>query len=102
MRRLFRQLFLSSLSAAAAFVMMPAQADEDSERENLARLEHEIALLGEEVRAAKAHAPTLARVRFQYDDLARDLDLIRLGITEHLNAPRQPRPIEPLKGDYRR
>lgn len=102
MRRLLRPLFLGLLSAAAALVMMPAHADEDSERENLARLEHEIALLGEEVRAAKAHAPTLARVRFQYDDLARDLDMIRLGIAEHLNAPRQPRPIEPLKGDYRR
>lgn len=95
-------LLPTALASAALFSFGPAFADEDAERENLARLEHEIAILADEVRAAKADAPTLARVRFQYDDLARDLELIRLGITDHLNAPRQPRPVEPLKGDYRR
>lgn len=102
MPRRLRSMLSAALAVAAVLGAAPANADEDTERENLARLAHEIALLTDEVRAAKADAPTLARVRFQYDDLARDLDLIRLGIMEHLDAPRQPRPIEPLKGDYRR
>jgi RAQPRD family integrative conjugative element protein len=90
---------VAALVAAAAF---PVAADVDRERENLARLEHELALLASEVRAAKGDAPSIARIHFQYDELARDLDLIRSGIADHLDAPRHPRPIEPLKGDYRR
>jgi RAQPRD family integrative conjugative element protein len=92
-------VIVAALVAAAA---LPVAADADRERENLARLEHELALLTSEVRAAKADAPSIARIHFQYDDLARDLDLIRAGIADHLDAPRHPRPIEPLKGDYRR
>jgi RAQPRD family integrative conjugative element protein len=41
-------------------------------------------------------------VRFHYEWLRQDLDRVRLGIAEHLAAPRnQPREIEPLRGDYR-
>ncbi|WP_407280376.1 RAQPRD family integrative conjugative element protein [Aromatoleum evansii] len=92
----------STIAALVAAAALPVAADADRERENLARLEHELALLASEVRAAKADAPSITRIHFQYDNLARDLDLIRAGIADHLDAPRHPRPIEPLKGDYRR
>ncbi|MCK9987473.1 MAG: hypothetical protein AzoDbin1_03945 [Azoarcus sp.] len=91
-----------TIAALVAATTLPVAADTDRERENLARLEHELALLTSEVRAAKADAPSIARIHFQYDELARDLDHIRAGIADHLDAPRHPRPIEPLKGDYRR
>ncbi|MCK0508625.1 MULTISPECIES: RAQPRD family integrative conjugative element protein [Aromatoleum] len=97
----FRLLpFALAIAAFAPFSV--AYADDDRERENLARLEHELALLTREVRAARGDAPTRARIHFQYEDLARDLEMIRAGIADHLSAPRQPRPVEPLKGDYRR
>lgn len=97
-----RRPLLIALAMLSLSVPFTVRADADRERENLARLEHELALLTQEVRAAKADAPALARIHFQYEDLARDLELIRAGIAEHLNAPRQPRPVEPLQGDYRR
>ena len=44
---------------------------------------------------------TNARLRFRFDWLARDLSLVRRGIEDHLDAPRQPRPVPALRGDYR-
>ena len=42
-------------------------------------------------------------MRFRYDWLRQDLQRLRLGIQEHINAPRaQPRSFPPLRGDYRR
>jgi RAQPRD family integrative conjugative element protein len=40
-------------------------------------------------------------VRFRYEWLKRDLQMMRQGIEQHLDAPRQPRPVPPLRGDYR-
>ncbi len=79
-----------------------ARADADAERETLAMLSHEIALLKARVEQAGKQADTTARVRFRYDYLASDLELVKRGIEDHLDAPRQPRPIPPLKGDFRR
>ena len=45
---------------------------------------------------------TMARVQFRYDWLDQDLELMRRAVADHLDAPRQPRPVPPLKGDYRR
>jgi len=79
-----------------------AQADGDAEREVLARLSHEITALAPLIDEAEAQADQDARIRFHYDWLRQDLDRVRLGIAEHLSAPRnQPREIEPLRGDYR-
>ena len=79
-----------------------ARADADAEREVLARLSHEIAALAPLIDEAEAQTDQDARVRFHYDWLRQDLDRVRLGIAEHLSAPRnQPREIEPLRGDYR-
>ncbi len=74
----------------------------DFERESLARIAHELVALKAQVDDAARAAPTMARVQFRYDWLTTDLDLIERAIREHLDAPRQPRAIVPLKGDYRR
>ena len=74
----------------------------DFERESLARIAHELVALKTQVEDAARAAPTMARVQFRYDWLTTDLDLIERAIREHLDAPRQPRAIVPLKGDYRR
>ena len=76
-------------------------ADEDVERENLARIANEIAHVKALVAAAASGQPTGQRVKFRYDWLQRDLQLIEEGITQHADAPRQPRPVPPLRGDYR-
>jgi len=74
----------------------------DTEREQLANLSQELTYLRHQVAEASTKAPGAARVQFRYDWLDRDLELIQRGIQEHLDAPRQPRPIAPLKGAYRR
>ena len=94
---------LASLLAIAALAgSASARADEDQERENLARLEHDIRLLQAQVRSAAAQGNSMARVQFRYDWLDQDLELMRRAVADHLDAPRQPRPVPPLKGDYRR
>lgn len=87
-------LALSACSAALAI-------EEDVERENLARIADEIAHVRALVAAAAAKAPTGQRVRFRYDWLQRDLQLIEQGIQQHADAPRQPRPVPAMRGDYR-
>jgi RAQPRD family integrative conjugative element protein len=74
----------------------------DVERESLARIAHELAALKAQVRDAARGAPTMVRVQFRYDWLESDLALMERGIQDHLDAPRQPRAVVPLKGDYRR
>ena len=78
------------------------RADADSEREALARIAHELQRLQAEVQQAAKTADSTARVKFRYDWLAKDLELVQRGVTDHLDAPRQPRPVPPLAGDYRR
>ncbi len=87
----------------ALFAAFPphARADEDSEREQLARISYELQRLRQSVVDAQRNAPDAGRVRFRYDWLERDLTLVQRGIDEHLDAPRQPRPAPPLRGDYR-
>ena len=82
---------------------LPARADEDQEREKLARIAAEIRVV-EDMTAEAARAAQTSpsgRVRFRYDWLQGDLRQMRAGIEQHLNAPQQPRPVPPLRGDYR-
>lgn len=79
-----------------------AHADADSEREALARIAQELQRLQAQVAQAAHGADTSARVKFRYDWLQKDLELVQRGVTDHLDAPRQPRPVPPLAGDYRR
>lgn len=76
-------------------------ADDELERENLAQLANELERLKAQVAQAERTAPTGQRVKFRYDWLQRDLDLLQQGIRTHADAARQPRPVVPLRGDYR-
>jgi RAQPRD family integrative conjugative element protein len=79
-----------------------AVADPDAEREALARLIHEIEALAPRIATAESQASPDARIRFRYDWLRQDLERIRAGIQEHIDAPRnEPRKVSPLRGDYR-
>lgn len=98
-RHSFRTTLAIGLCALLAAPV--ARADEDSEREQLARLAAELQLLQVRVAEASKLAPSAARVKFRYDWLQRDLDLMRRGVEDHLDAPRQPRIVPPLRGDYR-
>ena len=78
-------------------------ADADAEREALARIIHELELLQPLLAEAKAAADPDARIHFRYDWLRQDLERVRRGIREHIDAPRaEPRSVAPLRGDYRR
>lgn len=87
------------LIAAAPLV---AHADADSERESLTKISQELQQLRVMVAEAEKNADQTARVKFRYDWLEKDIDLVKAGVDDHLDAPRQPRPVEPLRGDYRR
>ena len=80
-----------------------AHADADAERESLARVIHELEALQPLLLEAEVAADPDARIQFRYDWLREDLERIRQGIQEHIDAPRsEPRLIAPLRGDYRR
>lgn len=84
------------------FLGNTALADPDAEREALARLTHEIEALEPVIATAESQATPDARIRFRYDWLRQDLERIRAGIQEHIDAPRnEPRKVPPLRGDYR-
>ena len=80
-----------------------AFADANGEREVLARISHELEATEPLIAEAESHANPDARIRFQYDWLRQDLEQVRRGIQEHIDAPRaEPRTFPPLRGDYRR
>jgi len=88
---------------AASLILNPAFADADAEREALARVAHELEALEPLIRTAQSQANPDARIRFRYDWLRHDLARVRLGVQEHIDAPRaEPRSFAPLRGDYRR
>ena len=80
-----------------------ALADADGEREVLARIIHEIELLEPLLVEAETAADPDVRIHFHYQWLRKDLERVRQGIQEHIDAPRaEPRTVVPLRGDYRR
>jgi len=99
--------FLRQAKVVALFVGLSvfgniAFADSDAERQALARLTHEIEALEPVIATAESQASPDARIRFRYDWLRQDLERIRAGIQEHIDAPRnEPRKVPPLRGDYR-
>ena len=87
--------------ASAAPLAQAASGDTDTERENLARIDLELERVQVMVKEAAERAPSGQRVKFRYDWLLQDLQLLRKGVADHVDAPRQPRPVPPLRGDYR-
>ncbi len=99
--RLTQLLVLGLLGTTLPFQF--AIADSDGERAILARIVHEFQAIKPLIDQAAAQANPDTRIRFQYDWLRQDLDRIRLGIQDHIAAPRsEPRTFPPLHGDYRR
>jgi len=96
------QVLMLGLLATVPPVQL-AVADADGERSALAQLIHELQSIEPLIDQAASQANPDARVRFQYDWLRQDLEHIRMGIQDHINAPRsEPRTFPPLRGDYRR
>ena len=88
---------------AASLPVQSARADADGERAVLARIAHELQVIGPMINEATSQANPDARIKFNYNWLQQDLDRIRLGIQAHIDAPRsEPRTFPPLRGDYRR
>ena len=95
--------FVLAGTLAAVIPVHLARADAEGERESLARVIHELQAIQPLLRAAESQADPDARVRFRYDWLRQDLERVRLGVQEHISAPRaEPRSFPPLRGDYRR
>ena len=97
---------VSLLLAGVLVSVMPlhhASADAEGEREQLARMIQELQAVYPLLQAAESQADPDARVRFRYDWLRQDLERVRLGVQDHIRAPRaEPRSFPPLRGDYRR
>ncbi len=86
---------------AAIIPLHLGRADAEGERDALARVIHELQALELLLRRGEAQANPDARVRFRYDWLRQDLQRMRLGIQEHIDAPRaEPRSFPPLRGEY--
>jgi RAQPRD family integrative conjugative element protein len=102
MKRLTFKFVRTGIALALLGMFGVAHADADSEREKLAVIANEIQRLQELVAEASKYADRTARPQFRYDYLLADLKLVKDGVDTHADAPRQPRQIVPLKGDYRR
>ncbi|WP_198972637.1 integrative conjugative element protein, RAQPRD family [Xylophilus sp. ASV27] len=98
-RRIFAWIVTGLLATTAA--AWAAGTDDELERERLSRIAAEIEQVQAMVAEAERSAPTGQRVKFRYDWLQRDLEMLRQGVISHVDAPRQPRPVAPLRGDYR-
>ena len=85
----------------AATPQQQLSVSEDAERESLSRIEHELAIVQQMVEDASKQNPPAQAVKFRYTWLIRDIKLMRDGIASHFDAERQPRPVPPLRGDYR-
>jgi RAQPRD family integrative conjugative element protein len=95
--KIFGKVFVGCILTSSS-----ALADVDGERAVLARLAHELVSLDPLIRTAESHADPNARVHFRYDWLRQDLERVRRGIQDHIDAPRaEPRSFPPLRGNYR-
>jgi RAQPRD family integrative conjugative element protein len=76
-------------------------ADTDLERNNLAKLVQEIDYLMTRVNDIQQDAPGNQRITFHYDTLKNDLNMIRVGINDHINQSiKAGRDLKPLSGQY--
>lgn len=97
--RILTLLIVLSFGLQSPFVL----ADADGEREVLARILHELERLKPLLVEAETAADPDVRIHFHYEWLRKDLERVRKGIQEHIDAPRaEPRNVVPLRGDYRR
>ena len=77
-------------------------SDADMERKYLSMLVNEIDGLEYLIKKAQLAVDKNERVQFQYQWLRRDLEIMKVGIENHIRAPRTaPRKVDALVGDYR-
>ncbi|MBT3724194.1 MAG: conjugal transfer protein [Gammaproteobacteria bacterium] len=96
---------LTILKLVSAFLltlfMNLLNADTDLERNNLAKLVQEIDYLMTRVNDIQQDAPGNQRITFHYDTLKNDLNMIRVGINDHINQSiKAGRDLKPLSGQY--
>jgi RAQPRD family integrative conjugative element protein len=96
-----QRLLISVLAVSTLLAAPPTMADDDAEREKLAKISYELEHIRRMIDDAAKTADKNQRVRFRYDWLNRDIELVQRGIEDHLDSPRQPRPVTVLRGDYR-
>ena len=79
----------------------PVYADADLELSNLSKLVEEIDYLMTRVEDIQLDAPVNQRITFHYNTLKDDLNMIRVGINEHINQSlKAGRDLKPLSGQY--
>ena len=97
------QLTITKLASAflLTLFMNLLNADTDLERNNLAKLVQEIDYLMTRVNDIQQDAPGNQRITFHYDTLKNDLNMIRVGINDHINQSiKAGRDLKPLSGQY--
>ncbi|MBT7208965.1 MAG: conjugal transfer protein [Gammaproteobacteria bacterium] len=97
------QLTITTLVSAflLTLCMNSVNADADLERNNLAKLVQEIDYLMTRVDDIQQDAPANQRITFHYDTLKSDLNMIRIGINDHINQSlKAGRDLKPLSGQY--
>ena len=95
--------FLLTTATAIAMSASAAQADVWQEREALAKVASEISALERLVHDASKINQADGRVKFNYDTLMADLELIRSGIAAHLSQPINPvipSSVDGINGGY--
>lgn len=101
MKRTFR--YPAIALAAAGLSISPVNADVWSERAALAQIASELTALERLVSDTQKLSENDARVKFDYDVLMRDLEVIRAGINTHLSQPINPvmpSRVDALGGEY--
>jgi len=97
------QLTITKLASAflLTLCMNSVNADADLERNNLAKLVQEIDYLMARVDDIQQDSPGNQRITFHYDTLKNDLNMIRVGINDHINQSlKAGRDLKPLSGQY--
>lgn len=101
-RATFLRFYMAIVAVFGVCTAASTSADQDTERERLSRISHELQLLRLMVQEASVNAESSGRIRFRYDLLGQDIELIQRSIDDHVNAPAQPRSAPALAGDYRK
>ena len=94
---------LASVLAISLLMTMNAQADIWAEREALAKVVSEINAIEHLVHDASKLSENRSRVKFNYDALMNDLEIIKTGINTHLSQPIDPvmpSSVNALGGSY--
>ncbi|MBV0934166.1 integrative conjugative element protein, RAQPRD family [Marinobacterium weihaiense] len=93
----------ATVLALVGVAIVPVYADVWSERAALAQIASELTALERLVSDAQKLSENDARVKFDYDVLMRDLEVIRSGINTHLSQPINPvmpSRVDALGGEY--